>query len=78
MKNLQEIKLYLKRSRPDKDNFVEATKETHICTCEGSLSYKGNDEFLADAPREQEEEEDVEVIEADVAEQETQTEGSRR
>ena len=75
MKNLQEIKLYLKRSRPDKDNFVGAAKETHICTCEGGLSYKTNDGFLSDAPREQDEEEDVEVVEADV---ETQTEGSRR
>ena len=41
MKNLQEIKLYLKRSRPDKndDTSTTVTQETHICRCEGGLDF---------------------------------------
>ncbi len=51
MKNLQEIKLYLKRVRPDKDDEKKTTKETHICRCEGGLSFtSSSDNFLADEP----------------------------
>ncbi|XP_072042237.1 extracellular sulfatase Sulf-1-like isoform X2 [Amphiura filiformis] len=74
MKNLQEIKLYLKRVQPDKDDKEKITKETHICRCEGGLAVTADRDLLADEP----DNTDVDVVYEEDIDGEEEEEQQRR